>query len=144
MFGGIQNGIPHLLQIGTLHQGPCRTAVDTLTAVGTDYLGHGKIFKGGDPLMVALVGNCKGIHSLQLLTGTNTALTTNAFTIVFLYGGREFVDGIIFNGVEIDKDVIPHRELVGEVLKFTLPVFITFGTVGIVLRKQQLDYMFSC
>ena len=57
MFGGIQNGIPHLVQISALDQCPCWTAVDALTAVGTNYLGHGEILKGGDPLLVPLEGN---------------------------------------------------------------------------------------
>ena len=77
-----------------------------------------------------------------MFAGANTALTTNAFTIVFLYGGRESVDGIIFNGVEINKDMIAHCELIGEVLKLTHSILVALGAIGIVLGKQQLDNMF--
>ena len=42
----------------------------------------------------------------------------------------------IFYGIEIKKDVVTHRKLIGKILQLAFPVFVTFGAVGIVLREQ--------
>ena len=86
MFVGIQNGIPDFIQVGPFHQGSGGTTVNALSAVGTDYLGHGEVLEGADFLMLSLMGHCKGIDTLQLFTGSHTPLATNAFAVVFLYG----------------------------------------------------------
>ena len=42
---------------------------------------------------------------------------------------------------KVQQEMITHTELVGQVLQFTLTIFVALCAIGIMLRKQQLDHM---
>ena len=88
--------------------------------------------------MIPLICYRQGIDTLQLLAGPDTALTADTFAVVFLNRRGEAIDLIVLNVTQVQQEVIAHTEFIGKILQFALPVLITFGTIGIMLRKKQL------
>jgi len=143
VFGGVGNGFPHLFDIVFLDEGTGWTVVYTLSAVGTYHLVHRVLEKGRNFHVIAFVGHRKCVYPLQLGAGAHTTLAADTAAIVLDDRGRIHIDRVVFKVVQVDQILRHDFVLSSQFLQFTVAVFITFGAVGIVLRKQQFNDLFS-
>src|SRR5450759_643005 len=103
MLGCIIDGIPYLVNIISFDEGPGRTSVHTLSAIGTNHFKQWMLKEGRDLHVLSPVSYIKGAYTLEFFAGSYTTLATNTTAVILNDGLVVFINRVFFIRYKIDE-----------------------------------------